>query len=365
MILQWNSGYQKHESNPNYAALSEYLYLAARVMGSFMCFKIVQNPQIAMAARREAKRSVGISGFMRVKNGADFVDAAIRSHMPYLDEIVVVLNGSIDSTPDTLGRLSSEFGQRLRVFNYLPEVFPPGSNEHAAESPKSPKSFVYMSNFALAQTRYSAVVKVDDDHVALGEALDEVCRKIRSLNCQLDEFWAISGINIAYDWQGHLGIPLADPVSGSGDIGFFTPSDQTIFRHDVRFERFHRGGLPVCFAGFLYWHMKYLKVGYGFANYDLDRYPESRFHRKRDRFQMSDIVSLTEFTGRMTHSRHPIAWLESRLTAKGRMKAERDRSLASVFHHATVEEAIASTSPEFVDQIIRASSQGKWIDIED
>ena len=35
----------------------------------------------------------------------------------------------------------------------------------------------------------------------------------------------------------------------------------TCFVHDRRFERFHRGGLGRHFAGYLYWHLKYLKRG--------------------------------------------------------------------------------------------------------
>ena len=34
-------------------------------------------------------RPPGISAFMRVKNGADFIEAAIRSHIDYFDEIAV------------------------------------------------------------------------------------------------------------------------------------------------------------------------------------------------------------------------------------------------------------------------------------
>jgi hypothetical protein len=38
-------------------------------------------------------------GFMRVRDGADFVEATIRSHIAHFDEIVVVYNQCRDATP--------------------------------------------------------------------------------------------------------------------------------------------------------------------------------------------------------------------------------------------------------------------------
>ena len=246
-----------------------------------------------------------------------------------------------------------EFGDSLRVFDYRPEVFPPGSPKHADAPADCPHSLVHYSNFALAQTRYSAVTKLDDDHIALDAPLEEMCRRIRAHNCKLTAIWCFSGLNLARMADGGLGIPMADPISGSGDIGFFTPTAVTQFRHDPRFERFDRGGIPRKFAGFLYWHTKYLKNASGFANYDLEKYPESRFHRKKSEFESSEILSLPAFRSRIWCRRGIFSVIASRLNAKLRLTAERDCAVAESFPQRSLEEAIAETSPEFAEQILR------------
>ena len=289
---------------------------------------------------------------MRVKNGADYIEPAIRSHIRYFDEIVAVFNGCTDATPDILARLAVEFGERLRVFGYRPEVFPPGSPKHAIAPADSPHSLIHYSNFALAQTRYSAVTKLDDDHIALDVPLEEICRRIRARDCRLTAIWCFSGLNLAHMADGSLGIPMADPISGSGDIGFFTPTRATRFRHDPRFERFDCGGIPREFVGFLYWHMKYLKGDAGFANYDLSKYPKSRFHRKKLKFEASEVVPLPEFRLRIGRGRRLTGGIASRLNAKLRLKAERDRAVAESFPQSSLESAIAETSPEFEELIL-------------
>lgn len=75
-------------------------------------------------------RQRGVSAFIRTRNGAFALEATIRSHIDFFDEIVAVYNRCTDDTPNILVRLKAEFGPKLRVFHYLPEVFPPGSKGH-------------------------------------------------------------------------------------------------------------------------------------------------------------------------------------------------------------------------------------------
>ena len=317
-----------------------------------MTINIVDNPQVQLGHIFEPSRPEGISAFLRVKNGAEYLEPTIRSHIRHFDEIVAVFNGCTDATPDILASLAVEFGERLRVFNYVPEVFPPGSPDHAAESADSPHSLVHYSNFALAQTRYSTVTKLDDDHIALDAPLDETCRQIRIRGCRLQEIWCFSGLNLVRAADGSLGVPMADPISGSGDIGFFTPSQATRFRHDPRFERFDRGRMPLRFSNFLYWHMKYLKRAAGFANYNLAKYPKSRYHRKKLELEASEILPLREFRSRIGRRRGIIRGVASQFNAKLRLKVERDVAVAECFPQSSLEEAVTETSPAFAELIL-------------
>jgi hypothetical protein len=228
-------------------------------------------------------RPPGISAFMRIKNGAAFLEAAIRSHMPYVDEIVAVYNQCTDATPDILARLADEFGEhRLRVFHYLPAVFPPGSDGHASTPADAPASLVNYYNFALSCTRFAVATKLDDDHLAMPAELDRLTREIRA-GAYRDEVACFSGPNLARGADGTVGVLAREPFSGGGDIGFFPVSRDTYFTHDPRFERFHRGHLKRRFAGFVYWHLKYMKPDLGFGNYALGENPDSRYARKRER----------------------------------------------------------------------------------
>jgi hypothetical protein len=246
-----------------------------------------------------ARRRPGISLFMRIRNGAPFLEAAIRSHLPHVDEIVAVYNRCTDDTPQILSRLVGEFGSgRLRVFHYLPAVHPPGSQAHALEPADSPHSLVNYYNFALSRTRYSHAAKLDDDHVAIGPALAAVTARLRAGGFPDDEMVCFSGPNLARDASGAIGVLAGEPFSGNGDIGFFRVTADTYFVRDRRFERFRRGSLRRRFRGFLYWHLKYLKDDLGFANYELAANPDSRYAAKRARLLKAwRVVPLAEVGG--------------------------------------------------------------------
>jgi hypothetical protein len=225
-------------------------------------------------------RLPGISAFMRIKNGADFLEATIRSHIDHVDEIVAVYNQCTDATPEILARLQNEFGpERLRVLHYLPRVYPPGSEGHATEPADSPASFVNMSNFALVQTRRRIVMKLDDDHLAMGERLAGLVKQIGDGGHRLDRVVCFSGLNLAQDDTGKCGVLAIEPFSGNGDIGFFMVTPRTRFIHNRRFEDFDHDGRPRVFGDFAYWHLKYLKAGFGFGNREVGQ-GNPRFARK-------------------------------------------------------------------------------------
>ena len=246
---------------------------------------------------RVADRLPGISAFMRVKNGADFLEAVVRSHLPHVDEIVIVHNQCTDDTPAIAERLAAEFPDRVRVFNYLPRVHAPGSVAHAREPADSPASFVNQSNFALAQTRYRIALKLDDDHLAMGNRLAALTQQIRAAGYHLADTLCFSGINLARDPAGNIGVLAREPFAGAGDHFFFEVTSETHFIHHPRFEDFRHAGARV-FGDFTYWHLKALKPDFGFANRDIET-GNPRFARKRAAF-LADrrVISLAALRNR-------------------------------------------------------------------
>ena len=233
-----------------------------------------------------SSRIPGISAFMRIRNGADFLEATIRSHIGDLDEIVAVHNQCTDGTPQILARLQAEFGPKLKVFHYADRVFPPGSDGHANEAADSPASFVNMSNFALSRTTRTIVMKLDDDHLAMEDRFAALAASVRRRGCRLTETLCFSGINLAWRDPRNWGIPAIEPLVGAGDHFLFEVTPTTVFVHDKRLEDFRHGGRRV-FGDLTYWHLKYLKKGAGFGNYELDGAGNERFRRKKERFAAS------------------------------------------------------------------------------
>ncbi|MEY3458426.1 MAG: hypothetical protein RL215_1583 [Planctomycetota bacterium] len=303
---------------------------------------------------RVNSRKPGISAFMRIKNGAEWLELSIRSHLRFFDEIVAVYNQCTDATPQILQRLQQEFGsEKLRVIHYLDQVHPPGSELHARTEPTSPNSLVNYYNFSLVSTKYRYATKLDDDHLAIRETTECLTERIRSGAIRPNTMYCFSGLNLFPFPGGELGILESDPISGGGDIGFFPVTEQTYFVHDRRFERFHRGSLRREFSGFLYWHLKYLKRDMGFANYELDKNPQSRYAKRRSALQNGGgrAVDLARLIERQTPR------LRSRLlglfSEKCSLVVSRDRSIAAMFPDRSVTEAIArTTEQEFSGDII-------------
>ena len=271
---------------------------------------------------RPDARTPGISAFMRIKNGADFLEATIRSHINHVDEIVAVHNQCTDATPEILARLKAEFGPKLRVVHYLPKVHPPGSAGHAREPADSPASFVNMSNLALASTRHRIAMKLDDDHLAMPERLAGLVARVRAATYRLPDTLCFSGINLARDASGQFGVLAAEPFAGAGDHYFVEVTPATFFVHDPRFEDFRHRGRRI-FGDITYWHLKYLKPGFGFANRDIEAGGNPRFERKRTEFLAGRrVVPLAALRKRMPAWTALPLWL---MPEKMRLKASRWR----------------------------------------
>jgi glycosyltransferase involved in cell wall biosynthesis len=302
---------------------------------------LVENYRFRIDDLAVAGRLPGIGAFMRVKNGADFLEATIRSHLPHLDEIVVVHNQSTDDTPAIVARLAAETGGKVRGFHYAAKVHPPGSPGHAREPADSPASFVNQSNFALARTRYRVAMKLDDDHLAMDGRLAALVAHIRRADYRLPEVLCFAGINLARDESGRLGVLAADPFAGAGDHFFFEVTPTTRFIHHPRFEDFHHGQRRT-FADFTYWHLKALKPGFGFANRDIEA-GNPRFARKRAAF-LADrrVVSLADLRARAPRFLPLAAGLP--LPEKARLKIARwRRFLAAPPADEEMQAAMAST----------------------
>ncbi len=215
-------------------------------------------------------RLPGISAVMRIKNGAEFLAATIRSHLAYFDEIVACYNACTDQTAQILTQLAAEFPDQIRIFHYEPQVHPILSSAHAGADTFSVHSMANYYNFALAQCRYQVAVKLDDDHLAIAANMSRAVACVRAANAAgRMALFRFSGLNLA----GSLATPQVYrncPLVGTGDIMFFPLHPQIYFVQAEKFETLQFGRqkalLPKRYLGVLYCHLKHLKADYGFTN---------------------------------------------------------------------------------------------------
>lgn len=215
-------------------------------------------------------RLPGISAVMRIKNGAEFLEATIRSHLVYFDEIVACYNDCADQTAQILTQLATEFPDKIRVFHYEPQVHPILSTAHASTETSCLHSMANYYNYALAQCRYQLAVKLDDDHLAIAANMSRAVAMVRAASAAgRMALFRFSGLNLA----GNLAAPQVYrncPLVGTGDIMFFPIHPEIFFVQAEKFETLQFGEqkalLPKRYLGVLYCHLKHLKADYGFAN---------------------------------------------------------------------------------------------------
>lgn len=226
------------------------------------------------------KRSFGISGFMRLKNEEDFLHLAIESHLPFLDELIIVFNDCSDSTPDICFRYQKKFPDKIKVLEYEPKVYPQGSEMHKRLPGKSIHSLVNYYNFALSKTNYSVAVKIDGDHVAIPHEFERVTQEIRRNG--LRYYWRFKGINL-WDEGGEIYVNGNRPLTSGYDTGFFPVSSSTFFIKHPMYEQF-KWKIETKYLGVLFFHLKNMKRDRGVSVYDLTNNPNSEYWDLTRRF---------------------------------------------------------------------------------
>jgi len=119
--------------------------------------------------RRPRNLPFGISAFVRYRNEACTLEAAVRSALPFCDEVLLFDNLSTDASPLLAAELAREFPQ-VKTFSYPFECFPStqGHSKLPANSVRS-RSFFY--NYCLSHARFSHVWKWDADQIVLPHVL--------------------------------------------------------------------------------------------------------------------------------------------------------------------------------------------------
>ena len=260
----------------------------------------VQDFQFTPDLLQIGKRRPGLSAFVRVRNGEDFLAEAVCSHIEFFDEIVIVFNQCTDKSEQIVRNLITAYPQQIKAYHYLDPVYPPGHTIYRNLDQRSPNSIGTYYNFALSKTTRTVATKLDDDHIAIPQNVENLIGEIKSRRYSMPgQMLCFSGLNLV-SIDSQLQIYKSNPFGGNGDHGFFNVSPHTWFTHTEKFEVFNRRGLTRKFGGMTYLHYKYLKKNFGFDNYDLQKDPRNRYSRHLKKFHTDqagiDIDTLVRIT---------------------------------------------------------------------
>lgn len=222
---------------------------------------------------------------MRLKNEAEFLDGAFETHLAGLDELIVVHNRCIDATPDICARWQQRHPDKIRVFDYEPDVMPLTLPEAKTIDPRDEHSLANYYNWAFTRTSREIVIKIDGDHIGDAGRFARICDRVRR-KLSRNEVWPIYGINITRNSKGEVGIYNLygfDPQFGSAGLRrgppAFTSGDHCFYhveptmRHTTDpvegYERLDLSAKRRAPVGLTYqfFHMKGMKGDQGTGNW--------------------------------------------------------------------------------------------------
>ena len=226
---------------------------------------ILENPIIEF--NDNIPRKDGISAFMRIKNGEDYLKESILSIINQVDEIICVFNDSTDNTENILVELENLYPEKIKVFKYIPIVYPPNSENYLKTPENSVNSLAYYYNFALSKTTMSHIIKVDDDEIFFPNIL----RKLKSYN----QTYGIRGVNL-FDYDNNLYVNKNEEFTGGGDKILCKYSKNCRFQKYINCEKFIQPN-KISKIILSFYHLKRCKKDRGINNYLLTTNQKSRY----------------------------------------------------------------------------------------
>lgn len=138
------------------------------------------------------KLKTGISGIMRVRNEAAFLERSVASCINALDELIIVYNDCSDGSEKIIQELQTKYSEKIRAYEYPYKIYGIGLTEDEYEWAKSlPNDSKHLLcnyyNFALSKVTYRYAIKIDADQIYFGEVLaklQEICKNAE-IPCKL------------------------------------------------------------------------------------------------------------------------------------------------------------------------------------
>jgi len=220
----------------------------------------------------EKHRKNGISAFLRIRNGESFLSVSIDSIINDVDEVICVVNRSKDSTLDILDKYQKKYPDQIKVYHYLPIVYPAGSKEHKEYSENSYHNLAYYTNYSLSKTTHKYMFKLDDDEIFYPGSIKNLYSICIRNNISM---FGLRGINLL-DLDQKLYVNKKYEKTGGKDTLFFKYNSSCKFVKNEKYEIF-QSNMEIKEIIDCFYHLKFCKKDRGQNNYDLTENPQSRY----------------------------------------------------------------------------------------
>ncbi len=133
----------------------------------------------------ETAKKDGLSGLMRIKNEASFIEGCIDSCIDALDELIIVYNDCTDDTPKIVEKKRMQYPDKIKAYAYNYGVLSHNLTREEFEYVKnlpddSLRLHCNQCNFALSKANYKYAVKIDADQLYFADELKkwrDVCSR--------------------------------------------------------------------------------------------------------------------------------------------------------------------------------------------
>ncbi len=244
------------------------------------------------------KKPKWISWVARLKNADHFLELCMESHLPFLDELILVDNESTDRTKEICKKLQKKYPEKVKFYEY-PFFTIPAWGWNDKISTNSIHSLAYHYNWCFSKAKYSHVMKVDDDNFLVEEKWKNVREKslqsknynvYRWINLIKDKKWRIWTIKwYEYSWR-------------YCDHGIYPVSPYNYYIQTEIAETFVNNLMNKRFW-FSFFHLKFLKPNFWFHNITPSNYKKRyeskvencKYEYDLDKFSKSDDVNFEEY----------------------------------------------------------------------
>ena len=226
----------------------------------------------------------GISGMFRLRNESLFMERAILSHLPYLNEAVLVVQPSSDDTVEQAYRLATEY-DKVQVYEYPFDCDWIDTPGFYAKDPEQSGHLVHMSNWAATRCRYSWIAKIEGDVIGLS-SFGRIIERIKADPLKIMYYGRVI-LNLAGLDCDQFSVTV--PRNGGFDEAVYNNSPLWRFHRVQRWEMVPINAGPNCCMGWSGLHMKRCKpknIGWNNETY-------APFVRQHVRSALADFNRLT------------------------------------------------------------------------